>query len=54
MHLPHIPEFSIQMRNVHISVLNGVLWDMRHVQFGVYEIGLLSSRDLFSQIELPN
>ena len=28
MHLSHIPQYTIQNRNVNISVLNGVLWDM--------------------------
>ena len=28
MHLFHIPQCTIQYRNVHISVLNGALWDM--------------------------
>ena len=31
MHLFHIPQCSIQNRNVHISVLNGALWDMEQV-----------------------
>ena len=26
---------------VHISVLNGVLWDMGQVHWGIYEIGLI-------------
>ena len=38
MHLFHIPECSIQNRNVHISVLNGAFWDMEQVH---HEIGLL-------------
>ena len=29
---------------VHISVLNGALWDMGHVHCGIYEIGLLYYR----------
>ena len=29
MHLFHIPQCNIQNRNFHISVLNGVLWDIR-------------------------
>ena len=28
IHLSHIPQCTIQNRNVHISVLNGVLWGM--------------------------
>ena len=31
MHLSHIPQYTIQNRNVHISVLNGVLWDVGQV-----------------------
>ena len=31
MHLSHIPQYTIQNRNVHISVLNGALWDMGQV-----------------------
>ena len=37
----HIPQCSIQNRNVHISVLNYTWWDMRQVHCGIYEIGLL-------------
>ena len=39
MHLSHIPQHTIQNRNVHISVLNGVLWDMGQVHWGICEIG---------------
>ena len=42
MHLFHIPECSIQNRNVHISVLNGAFWDMEQVHSGICEIGLLN------------
>ena len=41
MHLFHIPQCSIQNRNVHISVLNGALWDMEQVHSEICEIGLL-------------
>ena len=41
MHLSHIPQYTIQKRNVHISVLNGVLWDMGQVHCGICEIGPL-------------
>ena len=41
MHLFHIPQCSIQNRNVYISVLNGALWDMEQVQSGICEIGPL-------------
>ena len=39
MHLFHIPQYTIQNRNGHISVLNGVLWDIEQVHSGIYEIG---------------
>ena len=39
MHLSHIPQFTIQNRNVHISVLNGALWDMGQVHCGICELG---------------
>ena len=39
MHLFHIPQCSIQNRNVHIFVLNGALWDMEQVYSGIREIG---------------
>ena len=41
MHLFHIPQCSIQNRNVHISVLSGTLWDMEQVHAGICESGLL-------------
>ena len=41
MHLFHIPECSIQNRNVHISVLNGAFWDMEQVHSVIFESGLL-------------
>ena len=41
MHLIHIPLCSIQNRNVHISVLNGALWDMEQVHSGIFELGQL-------------
>ena len=47
MHLSHITKYTIQNRNVHISVLNGVLCDMGRcivgygqVHCGIREIGL--------------
>ena len=36
-----IPQYTIQNRNEHISVLNGVFWDMGQVHCGVCEIDLL-------------
>ena len=41
MHLSHIPQYTIQNRNAHISVLNGVLCDMGQVYCGICEIRLL-------------
>ena len=40
MHLFHIPQCTIENRNVHISVLNGALWDMEQV----FKMGLLLIR----------
>ena len=42
MHLSHIPLCTIQNKNVCISVLNGVLWDMGLVHCGICGIGLLN------------
>ena len=39
MHLFHIPQCTIQNRNVHISVLYGTLLDMGQVHCGICEIG---------------
>ena len=41
MHLSNISQCAIRNRNVHISVLNGVLWDMGLAYCGIYEFGLL-------------
>ena len=41
MHPFHITQCSIQNRNLHISVLNGALWDMEQVHSGIYELGQL-------------
>ena len=38
MHLFHILQYYIQNRNVHISVLNGALWDMEWVHGGICEL----------------
>ena len=35
------PQCTIRNRNVHISVQNCALWDMKQVQCGICEIGLL-------------
>ena len=37
----HIPQCAVQNGNVHISVLNGALWDMEQAHCGICEIGLL-------------
>ena len=41
MYLFLIPQCSIQNRNVHISDLNGALWDMEQVHSGICELGQL-------------
>ena len=41
MQLFHIPQCSIQNRDVHISVLNGALWDMEQVHSGICKLGQL-------------
>ena len=38
MHVSHTPRCTIQNRDVHISVLNGVLWDMEQMHGGICEI----------------
>ena len=38
MHLFDIPQCSIQNRNMHISALNGALWDMEHVHSEISEL----------------
>ena len=50
MHLFHIPQCTIQNRNVYISVLNGALWDMEQVHCGICEMGLLQSIFCYSMI----
>ena len=47
----HIPQYTIQNRNVHISVLNDVLWDMGQVHCGICELGLLLSQDFIFMSE---
>ena len=39
MHLFHIQQYTIQNRNVHIFILNNVLWQMDQVHCGIYELG---------------
>ena len=41
MHLFDIPQCSIENWNVHISVLNGALWDIGQVHSGICELGRL-------------
>ena len=48
IHLFRIPPCSIQNRNVHISVLNGALWDMEQVYSGICELGHLKCKFLAS------
>ena len=50
MHLFPIPQCFIQNRNVNISVLNGILWDMEQVHSGICEIGLLQKIDRYNVI----
>ena len=44
MHLFHIPQSSIQDRNVHISVLNGGLWDMEQMNFGIVKLSYFDDK----------
>ena len=37
LHLSHIPQYTIQNRHVHISVLNCALWDMGQAHCGICE-----------------
>ena len=41
IYLFYIPQCTMRNRNVHISILNGVLWDMELVHCGICEIALL-------------
>ena len=43
MHLFHIPQCSIQNRNVKLSVLNVALWDMKQVHSGICQKGQLDN-----------
>ena len=54
MHLFGIPQWSIQNINVHISVLNEALWDMKQVHSGICELVQLSCfRIIFLSGEKP-
>ena len=50
MHLFRIPQCSIQNRNVHISVLNGALWDMEQVHSGICKLGQLLIHAITSRL----
>ena len=50
MHLWHIPQCTIQNRNVHISVLNGALWDMAQCTVGF--VNLVYSRAIL-EVAVP-
>ena len=39
IHLPHMPPYTILERNVHISVVTGLLRDMGQKYCGIWEIG---------------
>ena len=39
MRMLHIRQYSIQNRNMHISVLNGALWEMEQAHSGICELG---------------
>ena len=39
MHLFHIPQYTIQNSNVHISILHGALWYKDQVHCGICKIG---------------
>ena len=43
IYLSHIPQCTIQNRNVHISVLNGILWDMGQVYCGICKTVIIDS-----------
>ena len=49
MHLFHIPQCSIQNRNVHISVLTGALWNVEQVHAGICELGQLQENIFISR-----
>ena len=49
VHLFHIPQCTIQNRNVHISVLNGALWDMEQMHGEICELGQLKDSGWIGQ-----
>ena len=52
MHLSRTQQYTIQNRNVHISVRNGVLWDMGQVYCGMCKIGLFCTIGQLWDVEL--
>ena len=59
MHLFHIPQCSFQNRNLHISDLNGALWDMEQVHSGISELGQVlqyqwGNTEEYMEIEMMN
>ena len=44
MQLFHITQYTTQKRNVHISVLNGALWEMEQLHCGICELGEFRSQ----------
>ena len=54
MHLFHIPQCTIQNRNVYISVLYSALWDLEQVHWGICEIVLLSRCHWSKTIPTPH
>ena len=47
IHLYHIPQCTIQNRNVHISVVNGALWEQMHCWICEIDLLLLGTIDLY-------
>ena len=45
-----MPQYNIHNRNVHISVLNGALWDIKQVHSGICDIGLLQRQSLLQKV----
>ena len=56
IHLFCIPQYIIQNRNVHISVLNYALWDMEQVYCGICKCGLLmkSEKEHATYLKIKN
>ena len=38
LQLFHTPQYSIQNKNVHFSILNGALWDIGQMHCGIYKL----------------